>query len=90
MSFLPTRSGPDNSLGRPILGTKETIKALKHKDIISYIDNYYSPKEIVISVAGNFEHARLIELLNASFGKLCERRHIQKRSHPRPLRRQLR
>jgi len=61
---------PDNSLGRPILGTKETIKALTHKDIIAYIENYYSPKEIVISVAGNFEHARLIELLNASFGKL--------------------
>jgi predicted Zn-dependent peptidase len=60
-----------NSLGRPILGTRETIKALNHKDIVSYIDNYYSPKEIVISVAGNFEHARLIELLNASFGKLA-------------------
>jgi predicted Zn-dependent peptidase len=61
---------PDNSLGRPILGTKETIKALKHENIIAYIENYYSPREIVISVAGNFEHARLIELLNASFGTL--------------------
>src|SRR3990172_8179644 len=62
---------PDNSLGRPILGTKETIKALKHENIIAYIENYYSPREIVISVAGNFEHARLIELLNASFGTLA-------------------
>ncbi len=62
---------PDNSLGRPILGTKETIKGLKHKDILTYIEHYYSPKEIVISVAGNFEHARLIDLLNASFGKLA-------------------
>ncbi|HEX9021757.1 MAG TPA: pitrilysin family protein [Nitrospirota bacterium] len=61
---------PDNPLGRPILGTKDTIKALKHNDIISYIDSYYSPREIVISVAGNFEHARLIDLLNASFGRL--------------------
>ncbi len=61
----------DNSLGRPILGTRDSIKALKHKDIVSYIDKYYSPKEIVISVAGNFEHARLIELLNESFGKLA-------------------
>jgi predicted Zn-dependent peptidase len=60
----------DNSLGRPILGTKDTIKALKHQDIVSYINNYYCPKEIVISVAGNFEHAKLIELLNVSFGKL--------------------
>ena len=62
---------PDNSLGRPILGTRDTIKALSHKDIIAYIESYYLPKEIVISVAGNFEHARLIELLNASFGKLA-------------------
>lgn len=61
---------PDNPLGRPILGTKETIKAMGHKDILAYIESNYSPKEIVISVAGNFEHARLIELLNASFGTL--------------------
>jgi len=60
----------DNSLGRPILGTRDTIKSLKHTDILSYIDNYYSPREIVISVAGNFEHARLIELLDDAFGKL--------------------
>jgi len=68
--FFTSTVWPDNSLGRPILGTKETIKSLKHEDILSYIEKYYSPKEIVISVAGNFEHARLIELLNASFGRL--------------------
>jgi predicted Zn-dependent peptidase len=61
---------PDNSLGRPILGIPETIKALSHQSIISYIERYYLPKEIVISVAGNFEHSRLIELLNSSFGRL--------------------
>jgi len=60
----------DNSLGRPILGIPETIKTLSHQSIISYIERFYLPKEIVISVAGNFEHSRLIELLNASFGTL--------------------
>jgi predicted Zn-dependent peptidase len=73
---------PDNSLGRPILGTKDTIKALKHKDILSYIDNYYSPKEIVISVAGNFEHARLIDLLNTQFGKLARAEAPKKEETP--------
>jgi len=68
--FFTSTVWPDNPLGRPILGTKETIKALKHENIISYIDQFYSPKEIVISVAGNFEHERLIELLDASFGML--------------------
>jgi predicted Zn-dependent peptidase len=61
---------PDNALGRPILGIPETIKTLSHQSIISYIERYYLPREIVISVAGNFEHSRLIELLNTSFGKL--------------------
>jgi predicted Zn-dependent peptidase len=61
---------PDNSLGRPILGSPEIIKTLSHQSILSYIERYYLPREIVISVAGNFEHSRLIELLNASFGKL--------------------
>jgi predicted Zn-dependent peptidase len=73
---------PDNSLGRPILGTRDTIKALKHDDIISYIDNYYHPKEIVISVAGNFEHARLIDLLNVHFGKLARPGVSKKESPP--------
>ena len=73
---------PDNSLGRPILGTRETIKALKHNDIVSYIDNYYQPKEIVISVAGNFEHARLIELLDGHFGKLARTGIAKKESVP--------
>jgi predicted Zn-dependent peptidase len=68
--LLTSTVWPDNSLGRPILGTRDTIKALKHNDIISYIDGYYHPKEIVISVAGNFEHARLLELLNGHFGRL--------------------
>ncbi len=62
---------PNSALGRPILGTKETIKALKHENIISYITQYYNPKEIVISVAGNFDHSLLLELLNNSFGKLA-------------------
>lgn len=61
---------PDNALGRPILGTRETIKALAHRDMLDYRNRYYSPKEIVIAAAGNFEHGRLIELLNAAFGGL--------------------
>ena len=69
--FLTNTVWQDNSLGRPILGTKETIKALTHKDIIAYIENYYSPKEIVISVAGNFDHDPMVEMLNTSFGKLA-------------------
>ena len=48
---------PDNSLGRPILGTTETIKALNHERHHFLHRELLQPKEIVISVAGNFEHS---------------------------------
>jgi predicted Zn-dependent peptidase len=73
---------PDSPLGRPILGTKDTIRDLKHDDILSYINSNYSPREIVISVAGNFEHARLIELLNLHFGKLARNGAPRKETTP--------
>jgi len=46
----------DHPLGRPILGTKETIKALSHHDLLAHIEHFYCPKEIIISAAGNFDH----------------------------------
>lgn len=61
---------PDNPLGRPVLGTRETIGALNRDDILAYIQNYYSPREIVISAAGNLDHNEMVGLLEASFGKL--------------------
>lgn len=73
---------PNNSLGRPILGTRDTIRALKHQDLISYINSNYSPREIVISVAGNFEHGRLIDLLESSFGKLSRDSVAKKETTP--------
>jgi predicted Zn-dependent peptidase len=60
----------EHPLGRPILGTKETIRALSHRDLLSHIEHFYCPREIIISAAGNFEHARLLELLEAAFGRL--------------------
>lgn len=74
---------PDNPLGRPILGTKDTIKALTHNDLLAYIERYYSPREIVISVAGNFEYARLIELLNKAFGGLVRAGEAKEVATPR-------
>lgn len=77
---------PDHPLGRPILGTRETIRSLTHKDIITYIEHYYNPKEIVISVAGNFEHDLMVELLETSFGKYSKAGRPKQEDAPRFVR----
>jgi len=48
-------------LGRPILGTKETVSKITRKDILDYVSRFYSPKRIVIAAAGNVDHDLLVD-----------------------------
>lgn len=42
----------DTKLGRDIAGRKEVIKSVKREDFISYVDQFYGPKNTVIAIAG--------------------------------------
>ncbi len=58
-----------NSLGYPILGTQECIDRFNKKMINQYMEENYTPYNTVISVAGNFDEAQLIEDVKRYFGK---------------------
>ncbi|MFM7949372.1 MAG: M16 family metallopeptidase [Actinomycetales bacterium] len=51
----------DTPLGRPILGTNESIKSMTRNSIFNYYKNRYLPESIVISVAGNMKTKRVVE-----------------------------
>lgn len=57
-----------NPLGYPILGTEKCIKKFNKKMIKQYMEQHYTPSRTVISVAGNFEEAVLVEAVNKFFG----------------------
>lgn len=59
----------NSSLGMPILGTEESISGLTAQRIRAYYEKNYHTENIVISVAGNFTHAQMLELLNQYFGR---------------------
>lgn len=42
------------ALGRPILGNKESLFNIDSKGMHNYIDTYYRPHDVVVSVAGSF------------------------------------
>ncbi|HXR98722.1 MAG TPA: pitrilysin family protein [Terriglobales bacterium] len=52
----------DHPLGRPILGTKETVSLLKQDKLFNYYQTCFSPDNLLIAAAGNIEHARLVDL----------------------------
>ena len=55
-------------LGRPILGSKETVEALTGQALRQYFRGAYVGSNIVISAAGNIEHANLRALIEKAFG----------------------
>jgi predicted Zn-dependent peptidase len=60
-------------LGRSILGREDTIRSLRRRDLMGYIDAHYDPTEVVIAIAGNFDHAALAKMVARSFGKTEQR-----------------
>jgi predicted Zn-dependent peptidase len=60
----------DHPIGKPILGTKDTVKKFDREMIHHYYRRYYSPKNILITAAGNLKHERLVELTRQHFEDL--------------------
>ena len=60
---------PNDALGRPILGTEETLMTFNEDLIRRYMAKHYGPENVVISVAGNItpELLRNIEKLFGSY-----------------------
>ncbi|WP_184988749.1 insulinase family protein [Sphaerisporangium rubeum] len=57
----------DAPLGRPILGSVESIQALSRDRIAEYYQRYYLPPYTVVSVCGNITHERVVELVAAAY-----------------------
>lgn len=56
-------------LGRSILGREKTIRGLRRQDLLNYVEAHYDPAQTVVSIAGNFEQAKLDRLVARYFGK---------------------
>jgi len=65
--FATTLFG-DRPLGRPILGTEQSIHALTRRQINGYYQRRYMTDAMVVSVAGNVEHAAVLRLVRRAFG----------------------
>jgi predicted Zn-dependent peptidase len=57
----------DHPLGKPILGTRETVKRLSKEKIEGYYRKFYVPSNIIITAAGNLQHAQLLQLVGERF-----------------------
>jgi len=73
----------DHGLGRPILGTKETVESLAPEILKEYFKASYQPNRMIICIVGNFEQSKMIDLIKKyfTFGD-SEENNIPKREEP--------
>jgi predicted Zn-dependent peptidase len=61
----------DHPLGRPILGTRETVESFTQRGLRDYFRNAYTPRNLIVSAVGNLEHQHLRDLVEERFGDLA-------------------
>src|SRR5260370_1689786 len=63
----------DTPLGRPILGTVESINAITRDQVNEHYAGRYTPPHLVVSAAGNLDHDTVVALVKAAFGPLLDK-----------------
>lgn len=59
---------PDLPLGREVAGTRETVSSITREAMESYRVSHYLPDNLVIAVAGDVDHARVVQSVERLFG----------------------
>jgi predicted Zn-dependent peptidase len=58
---------PDHPLGRPILGTEETVNRLGHEQIVAHYRETFHPANMIFAASGNVRPEQLIPFLDNAF-----------------------
>ncbi|RZS86946.1 putative Zn-dependent peptidase [Motilibacter rhizosphaerae] len=59
----------DTPLGRPVLGSVDSIESLSRQAIAGYYRRRYRPESMVVSVAGGIDHATVVRLVRKAFSR---------------------
>src|SRR5207249_1586022 len=60
----------NHPLGRPNLGTKDTVESFTSDLLRDYFAKAYTARNLIVSAVGNLEHDRVRELVEEKFGSL--------------------
>lgn len=56
----------DTQLGRPILGSIESINNISRTSVFNYYKKRYLPQDLVVAVAGNITHKKTVEMVETA------------------------
>ena len=59
----------DTPVGRPILGTIDSINGMSRNTVFNYYKKKYLPQDLVVAVAGNIKHKRVVEMVEKALSR---------------------
>ncbi len=68
--MLQEAAFPEQPLGRPILGTTQSVKRFDKSLLDTFLARHYAPEHMVVSAAGAVHHDSLVRHVEALFGGL--------------------
>lgn len=60
----------DHPLGKPIIGTEESVRSFRRENIVTYMDRQYRAENVMLSVSGNVDLESIRAAAEATLGKL--------------------
>ena len=72
----------DHPLGKPILGTRETVKKFERSSVFDFYKQCFTPENIVVSAAGNLEHKKFVDLVKRHFAQMKPTKNNRKSRRP--------
>jgi len=57
----------DHPLGKPILGTKETVKRFEQPVVSEFYGQRFYPGNMIIAAAGNLKHKQFLDMIREHF-----------------------
>jgi len=74
---------PRHPLGRPILGTAESIEKMTQKQVMKYYRERYSGSNLIIAAAGHIDHEELVAAAQKLLGSKMRAQFKKTRTRPR-------
>jgi predicted Zn-dependent peptidase len=67
--YLQSTAFPNQPIGRPSLGTRETVCAFKEQNLRAYLARNYRAPDMVVAATGGIEHGSVVAEVERRFGQ---------------------
>lgn len=72
--YFQSRAFPDQPVGRPVLGSVETVKGISRETLDSYMKQNYTPKRMIAAASGKVDHDEFVRLVEKAFSSLTDKK----------------